>query len=297
MASVFGLSLRGQVEGAELLVPYVFMVIVVTVAVYGLSAVAVARRLGLANPENAGFIVVGATDVARAVAKAIQDEKVEVLVVDLNYANIQKARLAGLPTMVANILSPQVQERIELTGIGRLVALTPNNEINSLACVQFARHFGRSNVFQLAHHGERAKQKAHAKGDSAKKKTDVDEEVRGRVAFGAGVTFDELEERLAIGARVRRTKLTKEFTYKHWQEKHDREAVPLFVLDDDGAMQVVAADKAISPKAGQTILSLTLNWADAAAAAGAMLDAQAKTPDGEGQDAEPPVPVGAALPG
>ena len=306
VASVFGLSLRGEVAGAELLVPYVFLTIVATVAVYGLTAVAVARRLGLANPENAGFIVVGATDVARAVAKAIHDQKVEVLVVDLNYGNIQKARLEGMATMVANILSPQVQERIELTGIGRLLALTPNNEINSLACVQFARHFGRSNVFQLGHHSQRVKQKAAAKGESATKKTDVDEEVRGRVAFGADVTFDELEERLAIGAKVRSTKLTKEFTLKDWQERNGRSAVPLFVVDEGGAMAVVAADKAAAPKAGQSLVSLTLGRDAADLEAAALLDPTAEPTEGEDVDlpedaaehgevaADAEVPVGAA---
>ena len=265
VASVFGLSLRGEVEGAELLVPYIFLTIVVTVAVYGLTATAVARRLGLANPENAGFIVVGATDVARAVAQAIHDEKIEVLVVDLNYNNVQKARLAGLPSMVANILSPQVQERIELSGIGRLIALTPNNEINSLACVHYARHFGRSNVFQVAHHSQRVQQKAQAKGESGRKKTDVDEEVRGRVAFGHNATIDELDERLALGAKVRKTKLTKEFTFKDWQSRHGRDAVALFVVDEDGSLTVIAADKAISPKAGETIISMSLARSEAVA--------------------------------
>ena len=272
VASVFGLSLRGEVEGAELLVPYVFLTIVCTVAIYGLTAVAVARRLGLANPENAGFIVVGASDVARSVANAIHDAKVEVLVVDLNYANVQKARLAGMQTMVANILSPAVQERIELTGIGRLLALTPNNEINSLACVQFARHFGRSNVFQLAHHSERVQQKARDKGESAKKKTDLDDEMRGRVAFGGHVTFDELDERLAIGAKVRSTKLTKEFTFKDWQARNGRVAVPLFLVDEDGAMQVITGDKSSTPKAGQSIVSLSLAQSDADAVASLLMN-------------------------
>ena len=92
--------------------------------------------------------------------------------------------------------------------------------------MQFARHFGRSNVFQLGHHSERVQQKARDKGESGTKKTDVDEEVRGRVAFGRDVTFDELEERLAIGAKVRNTKLTKEFTFKDWQAKNGLDGDP-----------------------------------------------------------------------
>lgn len=261
ISSVFGLALVQQavpVPDAQLLTPYVFLTIVVTVTVYGLPATLVARRLGLANPKNAGFIIGGATDIARSIAHAIHEEKIEVLVVDLNYQNIQKARLMGLPTQVANILSPQVLERIELTGIGRMLALTPNNEVNSLASVHFARHFGRSNVFQLAHESDREKQKAREKGQSGEKKTDVDDEVRGRTLFGHDFTYDELQDRMASGAEIRRTKLTREFTLKDWQERHGEKGVALFLIDEAGSLQIFAADRAMTPRAGQVIISLVL---------------------------------------
>ena len=269
IASVFGLSLQQQnppVPGAELLTPYVFLTIVATVAVYGLTAVWVAKRLGIANPENAGFLIAGAGPLARRVGKALQDAKVEVLLVDLNYSNIQQARLAGLPTMVANVLSPQVSERIEMTGIGRLLALTPNNEVNSLACLQHARHFGRSNVFMLSQESARQKEKARRKGEASEKKSDVTEEVRGRVVFEGGTTYDVLDDLIGQGGEVRSTGLTRQFAYDDWRRVHDadgRRAVVLFVIDEDGAVLVNAADKPIQPKSEQSIVSLTLEDAGA----------------------------------
>jgi NhaP-type Na+/H+ or K+/H+ antiporter len=261
IASVFGISLQeAGVPQAELLTPYIFLIIVVTVAVYGLTCVWVARSLDIANPLNAGFLIAGANPMARQIGKALQEAKTEVLLVDLNYANIQRARLEGLPTLVANVLSPQTHEAIELTGIGRLLALTPNNEVNSLAVVQHGRHFGRSNVFQLTTEGQRKRLKSLQKGEAAEKRTDVTGELKGRIAFGESATFDHLDDLINAGASVRHTKLTREFTFDDWKRLHEYDAgraLILFVVTELGAVHVVSADDTPAPKAGQTIVALT----------------------------------------
>jgi NhaP-type Na+/H+ or K+/H+ antiporter len=257
VSSVFGLALVAEgVEGAELLTPYVFLTIVATVALYGLTAVRVATRLGVANPANAGFLVAGANELARAIARALQEEQIEVLVVDLNPANIRRARLAGLQTMTSNILSPQVSERIELTGIGRLLALTPNDEINSLAAVHFARNFGRSNVYQLAFRAEPERQRG------AEAKADVHEEVKGRPLFGRDYTYSKLQSILSAGGQVRRTKLTREFTHRDWEQHAGGERVPLFLVDESGALSVFAGDRPLAPRPGQAIISLSVPSAE-----------------------------------
>jgi CPA1 family monovalent cation:H+ antiporter len=261
IASVFGLALTEQgVPGAELLTPYVFLTIVVTVATYGLTAVWVARRLEIANPDNAGFLIAGAGPLARQVGATLQEAGVEVLLVDLNYGNIQQARLAGLPTLVANVLSPQVHERIELTGIGRLLALTPNNEVNSLAALQYARHFGRSNVFQLSNESPKKQQRSREKGEAGEKRADVSRDVRGRPAFEGGPTFDRIEDLIESGATVRRTKLTKTFGFEDWRRTHAAdagEAIVLFLVGEDGAVRVFTGDNALSPKPGTAIIALS----------------------------------------
>ncbi|MEL7240494.1 MAG: NAD-binding protein, partial [Planctomycetota bacterium] len=272
VASVFSLALIEEgIDEAKLIVPYVFLTIVVTVAVYGLSATLVAKRLGLADPANAGFLIAGASPAARMIGKAIQDEGVEVLMVDLNYSNIQQARFANLQTMMGNILSPQVHERIELTGIGRLLAMTPNNEVNSLAAVQFGRHWGRSNVFQLAaakhkprvksEEGEAGPEPAPRQQAEARKRQEVGEELRGRALFGDHATFAHIERLIGRGAQVRKTKLSKEFTFKDWQETHksdEEEAIPLLLVGELGNVSIFTQDANLTPRAGQSVIALTM---------------------------------------
>lgn len=261
IASVFGLSLQQRgVEGAELLAPYVFLTIVATVALYGLTSVWVARRLNLANPDNAGFLIAGAGPLGRQIAKALQNEKVEVLLVDLNYANVQRARGSGLSAKVANILGSQVREEVELTGIGRLLAITPNNEVNSLAAVQYARHFGRSNTFQLSPDTARSNPKANPGAEKTKPKGEVSQELTGRVLFANGPAHARLEELFSAGATVRKTRLTKEFGFDRWKQIHNADAgdaIILFVVDENGVVRVATADSPLQPKAGQSVIALT----------------------------------------
>ncbi len=247
VASVFGLSLSSAgVPGANLLVPYTFLTIIATVALYGLTAAFVAARLGLAKAASTGFLIAGAHPLARMIATALAEEELPVMVADTNHGNIQAARLAGLPTTQGNVLSGQVQERIELTGIGRLIAMTPNDEVNSLAALQYAKHFGRSNVFQL-----------DRPTDKKRKKGEVDEELNGRVLFGEGLGFRDLLARVDGGSVVRKTRLSKEFTFEHFAEQNGPDFVPLFLIGETGDVQTFTADKPLTPKAGQTLISLS----------------------------------------
>ena len=103
VVSVFSLRILATshdpaiLKGAELLVPATFMLIVGTVAVYGLGAAHLARRLGLANANPQGILFAGADPWIRDVAKTIIDAGFAVAVVDTNYRNISAARMEGLP--------------------------------------------------------------------------------------------------------------------------------------------------------------------------------------------------------
>lgn len=138
VSSIFALRLvEAGYPQAELLLPITFMVIIFTVTIYGLTASPVARWLQVAEPNPQGVLIVGAHSWAQAIAVALHAEGYRVLVVDDNWANVSTARMAGLPTFYASILSQYALDEIELGGIGRLLALTSDNEFNSLAALQF----------------------------------------------------------------------------------------------------------------------------------------------------------------
>ena len=245
VASVFALRLqRAGYEGADLLVPVAFSTIIGTVSIYGLTAGWLARRLGLSFP-NTGFLIAGANPLARAIGSALRSERQGLLLVDSNNEMVRAARLAGLPVVLASVLSRYIQERIDLSGIGRLMALTPNEEANSLAAVQFTRLFGRDQIYQLAND-------VHENG----RKQKVDPHLSGRILFGSSMTFQHLESLLDGGATVKRTPITAEFTYAHFRELYGDNAIPLFLVDETGQVSPVTTDVSLDPKAGQALISL-----------------------------------------
>ena len=140
----------GNAEAARL-VPLIFLVIVGTVTVYGLFAPLVARGLRVATPNPQGMLLIGAARWVRDCAALLQEQGIKVVLADSNWANVTAARRQGLRTCYTNVLTEGALEEIEieLDGVGRLLALTPNDEVNALATLHFADLFDRAQMYQL----------------------------------------------------------------------------------------------------------------------------------------------------
>src|SRR5699024_6399005 len=126
-------ELRHLSEQAGELVPLVFVVIVCTVAIYGFGIGRLAERLGLASKNPQGVVFVGVNRWVVAAAELLQKSRVPVLVVARNYVTLSNARMAGLPTVTANILSEYAVKDMDLSGIGYFLACTPEDETNATA--------------------------------------------------------------------------------------------------------------------------------------------------------------------
>ena len=75
--------------------------------------------------------------------------------------------------------------------------MTPNDEVNTLACMGFTERFGRAGVYQLA---------------ATERSSDRTERVTayrsGRTLFDRAITFSQLEERIAGGAKIKKTSIS-----------------------------------------------------------------------------------------
>ncbi|UCG86557.1 MAG: sodium:proton antiporter, partial [Gemmatimonadota bacterium] len=149
VSSIFALELvQSGHQSAEQLIPITFLVIVGTVLVYGVAAAPVARWLRVASPDPQGLLIVGADPWIRSVAELLQREGVEVLLVDSNWAHVAAARQSGLRAQYGNVLDEQAMDALDLDGIGGLLAVTSNDEVNALAALHFGEVFGRARVYQ-----------------------------------------------------------------------------------------------------------------------------------------------------
>ncbi len=259
VASLFSFRLEEFVPAeAERIVPVVFLVIVGTGAVYGLTISPLARWLGLALPDPQGILFVGAQPWVRRVATALQELGVRVLLIDANTTNVRQSRRAGLPAQRANILAEGVKDDLDLSGIGRLLAVTPNDEVNALAALHFAEVFESDEVYQLPMRAEAA---PNGVPNAA---SEIPRHLRGRPLFATDATYTSLDERFDAGARIHVVQLTDARTLTSLEDEYDAEGAvtPLFLIRGE-KVRVFAEDADITPMAGDTLVVL----ADASPAA------------------------------
>ncbi|MBB5351236.1 CPA1 family monovalent cation:H+ antiporter [Haloferula luteola] len=199
----------------------IFLVIIGTVAVYGLAASPLARALGLASRNPTGILFAGADAWARLVAKALHDDGHRVMLLDTNYSNIAASKLMGLEAHRANILSEFAEEELDFNGIGSLVAGTPNDEVNSIAAQRFIHQFGRAHVWQLA-----------PSDHSAHHRTATSSEIRVQNCFTGAPGHPRLQQLAHSGAVVKKSHLTEKFGFEDFQKTYaDSSAIVLFLSD------------------------------------------------------------------
>lgn len=228
---------------AERIVSLTFLVIVGTVTFYGLSAAPLARFLGLAVKKHQGVLFAGASNWVLPFAKAIHEEGIQVLMVDTNYRHISEARMIGLPGSCASVVSDYMEE-IDLSGIGRLLAVTPNDDLNTLAVMEYAPLFGRAEVYQLPFREIVAGRRETATHN------------RGRYLFGQEATHSKLAFRIATDSQIKKTKITDEFSYEDFVELYGEDAVLMGVLTETKQLMIATAGATLAPKSGQTVIAL-----------------------------------------
>lgn len=247
VSSLFALRLEdaGYAE-AGMLVPYTFLIIIVTVVVQSVTARWVARVLGLVEEEPRGILIVGANPVARTIGKALLQQGFRVKLTDTTWSELQQARMDGLDTYYGEPVSAHADRNLELEGIGRLFAMSRRPELNTLSTIKFRTEFGRNRVFTL--------RTSQEKDDSQKRR--VAENYRAPRLFGEGITQQKLASLIAKGAEIKATLLTENFDLADYQKVRGSSHIPLFALDKEGHLRAFTDDYQPEIKSGWTLLSL-----------------------------------------
>lgn len=246
VASLFAIKLeQAGVEGAEMLVPITFLVIIGTVVIQSLFSKPIVRALGVNEPEPTGFLILGANPVARAIASELVALGWTVRLTDTSWDAVQEARMSGLPVYYGNPLSEHASQHLELTGIGRLLPLSPYRELNNLAALHYEHLLGHGNVFRLA----------EEPGLHAKRQQD---RALGHLPrlFDEEATFAKLASLIAGGAEIRVARISASFGYKEYCRIHDNRLMPLFCISSNNRLRVVNTDNPLQLKPGERLISL-----------------------------------------
>ncbi|HLR26493.1 MAG TPA: cation:proton antiporter [Fodinibius sp.] len=246
ISSLFAFQLvRNGYSDAGQLAPIVLIIIISTVTIYGLSASWAARKLGVAKPTPRGFLIIGAHWWARELAEILHKRNFKVLLADSNWSNINKSRNRDLNTYYGNVLSEYAIDDIDLDGIGKLLALTPNDEVNSLAAIRFKEIFGTSEVFQLA--GATKEVRANQ---------EIPDNLSGRVLFNEELTYNNFITHIEEGSEVRTMEIEESLTQEEFDQMTANH-IPLFIIQGEKEIQPFTVDSSPLPSEGDAIIYLS----------------------------------------
>lgn len=234
VSSVFALRLSEQYPGqAEKIVPLVFFVVIGTVLFYSIIAQILARFLGLSQPNPQGILILGAHDWGREIGLALKNAGFEVTMVDTNPIDVNRARALGFTAFRGNVLASDLEEKIDFNSLGTFLAITSNDEINSLASLKISDIIGINNTYQLP----------------LRSKYEVPIYLRGRMLFYKDVNFDYLQNKFDSGLKIEELVIAEKTDIKLLNEEHDGNITPLFYIDDNDKLVFITEDssKAIDP--------------------------------------------------
>ena len=248
ISGLFALQLeqRGY-DNASILVELTFFVIIGTVLLQSATSRLLAKFLDVVDPDPKGVLIIGANHVARAIATALQDKDINVLLSDVQWDNVTQARQAGLPVFYGNPISEYADRNLDLVGLGRLLAASPRREDNVLAAMRYQPEFGRENIYAL---------KTKTEVDVSGKKTSISHTYKGAFLGNEDLTFGKLSQWLKQGARIRATQITEEYSFADFIEKNATRVTPLIAIDKKRHIHVFTDKDTTEPKAGWQLISL-----------------------------------------
>ncbi|MFV8571919.1 cation:proton antiporter [Marinobacter sp. SBS5] len=232
-------------EGAEALVPLVFMLIITTVTLQSLTARPMAKLLGVKEPPAHGFLILGANPIARLIAQSLKKHEIPVMLSDTNWENVRQSRMENLPVYFGNPASEHAATHMDLTGIGNLLILSPYKQMNSSATYHFMDWFGDNSVFGLTEGDQDQKARLQTAGKVQ----------RTRGVFD-GVSYAKLASLVSQGYSVKTTQLSDEFSYEDFLGQYQQQALVLFTIDSKEHIHPVKDMDSLEPEDDWILISL-----------------------------------------
>ncbi len=247
VSGLFALKLVEEgLEGAEVIVPLTFIVIVGTVVLASLTARPLAKALDIALPEDHGVLIVGANRVTREIAKVLRKHGFRVVIADGNYSEIRQARMDGLETYYGNPVSEAADRKLDLVGIGQMFAMSAQSEVNNLAAVRYRHEFGQSNVFVLQTPQEMA-------GSENQR---ITTQFNARGLFGEEVSLGHLFRLFENGAELFSTRLTENFGFSEYLVHYHGRGELLFGITPNGNLRPLGGEPGQRPGPGWILIGL-----------------------------------------
>ncbi|OKH14648.1 cation:proton antiporter [[Limnothrix rosea] IAM M-220] len=155
VASLFAIILTEQgFNGGASIKALVFLTILMTVFIQGLTAKWIARQLQITSSSAKGAVIVGSNPLSRIVAKIFQDQGESVVIVDTDAKACEEAKAQDLEVYQSSALNAEVLEEIGISSMGTFLSLTSNGEVNLVLAQRAVEEFQPPRVVAFFEEGD-----------------------------------------------------------------------------------------------------------------------------------------------
>ncbi|HEY9669551.1 MAG TPA: cation:proton antiporter, partial [Coleofasciculaceae cyanobacterium] len=143
VASLFAILLTERgINGGDSIKALVFLTIMMTVFIEGLTARWVAKLLQVNRHDEAtGAVIIGCNPLSRLIARLFQERGESVVLIDTDPEACEKAEQENLRVFQSSGLDIEVLEEAGLESMGTFLAMTSNGEVNSVLAQRAAEEF------------------------------------------------------------------------------------------------------------------------------------------------------------
>lgn len=150
VASLFSflLTQRG-INGGDSIKALVFLTIILTVVLQGLTAGLVANWLQITSKETTGAVIVGCNPLSLLIARLFQERGNPVVMIDTDPVACQLAEQENFRVFLSSALDTAVLEEAGLASMGTFLAMTNNGEVNFVLAQRAVEEFGPPRVLAV----------------------------------------------------------------------------------------------------------------------------------------------------
>ncbi|MDX2213054.1 MAG: cation:proton antiporter [Oculatellaceae cyanobacterium bins.114] len=152
VASLFAILLTQRgINGGDSIKALVFLTILSTVFLQGLTARWVAQLLGVTSTQATGVVIVGCNPLSLLIARLFRDRNEAVVLIDTDQDACRMARetLGDVQVVASSALDMEVLEGAGLASAGTFLAITSNGEVNRVLAQRASEEFQPPRVVAL----------------------------------------------------------------------------------------------------------------------------------------------------
>lgn len=150
VASLFSILLtQNGINGGDSIKGLVFLTIMMTVFIQGLSAGWVAKLLQITSANATGAMIIGCNPLGRLLGNLFLSQGESVILIDTDKEACELARKENLPVIESSGLDHDALEEAGIEAVGTVITLTNNSDVNLMIAQRALEEFSLSKVLAV----------------------------------------------------------------------------------------------------------------------------------------------------